>query len=220
MRCARSHRTSSTPARRPEPSGGACVPVGVELRIDRGRCRQQRGQAVIVERRVLGTGLREDLRRKRIVTCAEAMAERDGRWLMSGGLVLVRQRPGSAKGVMFMTLEDETGIINAVIWPKVFERQRRLVLSSSMLAINGKIQREGDVVHLVAQRLFDLSEDLGQLGERGDPFPLPHGRGDEFAHGNGAPDPRERPKAAAPTRDIFVPDLLIDRLKVKSRNFH
>lgn len=134
--------------------------------------------------------LREDLRRKRIVTCAEAMAQRDGQWLMSGGLVLVRQRPGSAKGVMFMTLEDETGIINAVIWPKVFERQRRLVLSASMLAINGKIQREGDVVHLVAQRLFDLSEDLGQLGERGDPFPLPHGRGDEFAHGNGAPDPR------------------------------
>ncbi|WP_313195177.1 error-prone DNA polymerase [Shinella zoogloeoides] len=164
--------------------------------------------------------LREDLRRKRIVTCAEAMAQRDGQWLMSGGLVLVRQRPGSAKGVMFMTLEDETGIINAVIWPKVFERQRRLVLSASMLAINGKIQREGDVVHLVAQRLFDLSEDLGQLGERGDPFPLPHGRGDEFAHGNGAPDPRERPKAAAPARDIFIPDLLIDRLKVKSRNFH
>ena len=164
--------------------------------------------------------LREDLRRKRIVTCAEAMAARDGRWLMSGGLVLVRQRPGSAKGVMFMTLEDETGIINAVIWPKVFERQRRLVLTASMLAINGKIQREGDVVHLVAQQLFDLSEDLGQLGERDEQFPLPHGRGDEFARGNGAPDPRERPKASAPPRDIFVPDLLIDRLKVKSRNFH
>lgn len=75
-------------------------------------------------------------------------------------------------------------------------------------------------MHLVAQRLFDLSEDLGQLGQRGDRFPLPHGRGDEFAHGNEAPDPRVQPKAAAPVRDIFVPDLLIDRLKVKSRNFH
>jgi len=164
--------------------------------------------------------LREDLRQKRMVTCAEAMAERDGRWLMTGGLVLVRQRPGSAKGVMFMTLEDETGIVNAVVWPTVFERQRRLVLSASMLAINGKIQREGDVVHLVAQRLFDLSDDLGKLGERDEKFPLPHGRGDEFAHGNGAPDPRERPKAAAPARDIYTRDLLIDRLKVKSRNFH
>ncbi|WP_435269155.1 error-prone DNA polymerase [Shinella sp. BE166] len=164
--------------------------------------------------------LREDLRRKRMATCAEAMAERDGRWLMTGGLVLVRQRPGSAKGVMFMTLEDETGIVNAVVWPTVFERQRRLVLSASMLAINGKIQREGDVVHLVAQRLFDLSDDLGRLGERDEQFPLPHGRGDEFAHGGGAPDSRDRPKAAAPARDIFIPDLLIDRLKVKSRNFH
>ncbi|WLR95381.1 error-prone DNA polymerase [Shinella zoogloeoides] len=164
--------------------------------------------------------LREDLRRKRLVTCAEANAAADGRWLMTGGLVLVRQRPGSAKGVMFMTLEDEAGVVNAVIWPKVFDRQRRLVLSASMVAINGKIQREGDVVHLVAQRLFDLSEDLGQLGERGEAFPLPHGRGDEFAHGNGAPDSRERRAATAPARDIFIADLLIDRLKVKSRNFH
>lgn len=144
----------------------------------------------------------------------------DGRWLMTGDLVLVRQRPGSAKGVMFMTLEDETGIVNAVVWPTLFERQRRLVLSASMLAINGKIQREGDVVHLVAQRLFDLPDDLGRLGERDEQFPLPHGRGDEFARGNRAPNPRERPKAAMPTREIYIPDLLIDRLKVKSRNFH
>lgn len=164
--------------------------------------------------------LREELRRKRMMTCAEAMAERDGRWLIAGGLVLVRQRPGFAKGVMFMTLEDETGILNAVIWPTVFERQRRLVLSASMVAINGKIQREGDVVQLVAQRMFDLPEDVGRLGERDGPFPLPHGRGDEFAHGGGAPDSRDRPKATAPARDIHIPDLLIDRLKVKSRNFH
>ncbi|WP_234189702.1 error-prone DNA polymerase [Shinella sp. NM-101] len=149
--------------------------------------------------------LRKDLRQKGMVTCAEAMAERDGRWLMTGGLVLVRQRPGSAKGVMFLTLEDETGIVNAVVWPTLFERQRRVLLSASMMAINGKIQREGDVVHLVAQRLFDLSDDLGRLGERDEQFPLPHGRGDEFARGNGAPDPRERPKAAAPARDIYVP---------------
>ena len=151
------------------------------------------------------TFLRKDLRQKGMVTCAEAMAALDGRWLMTGGLVLVRQRPGSAKGVMFLTLEDETGIVNAVVWPTLFERQRRVLLSASMMAINGKIQREGDVVHLVAQRLFDLSDDLGRLGERDEQFPLPHGRGDEFARGNGAPDPRERPKAAAPARDIYVP---------------
>jgi error-prone DNA polymerase len=140
-----------------------------------------------------------------MVTCAEAMAAQDGRWVMTAGLVLVRQRPGSARGVLFMTIEDETGIVNAVVWPTLFERQRRLVLSASMLAINGKIQREGDVVHLVAQRLFDLSDDLGRLGERDAQFPLPHGRGDEFSRGNGAPDPRETPKAAAQARDISVP---------------
>ncbi|MDR6758683.1 error-prone DNA polymerase [Mycoplana sp. BE70] len=164
--------------------------------------------------------LRQDLNSKGIVTCAQAAAERDGRWLMAAGLVLVRQRPGSAKGVMFMTLEDETGIVNAVIWPSLFERQRRLVLSSSVLAINGKIQREGDVVHLVAQRLFDLSADMGKLGEKDSAFPMVHGRGDELAHGNGAPDSRDRKLGSPPARDIYIPDLHIDTLKVKSRNFH
>jgi error-prone DNA polymerase len=69
--------------------------------------------------------LRADLTGRRIVTCSEAMAARDGRWLEAAGLVLVRQRPGSAKGVMFITIEDETGVANLVVWPSVFERQRR-----------------------------------------------------------------------------------------------
>ncbi len=163
--------------------------------------------------------LRQELRAKRIVTCAEAMSERDGRWLWTAGLVLVRQRPGSAKGVMFLTLEDETGIVNAVVWPSLFERQRRVLMTASMMGIHGKIQREGEVVHLVAQRLFDFSADLASLGERDSEFPVPHGRGDQVKHGSG-PDPRETPKPAMPIRDIFIPDLHIDTLKVKSRNFH
>ena len=72
------------------------------------------------------TFLRADLRRKRIVTCAEAMQARDGRWLQTAGLVLVRQKPGTAKGVMFITLEDETGIANLVVWAKMFEKYRRV----------------------------------------------------------------------------------------------
>lgn len=163
--------------------------------------------------------LRQDLRAKRIVTCAEAMGERDGRWLWTAGLVLVRQRPGSAKGVMFLTLEDETGIVNAVVWPGLFERQRRILMTASMMGIHGKIQREGEVVHLVAQRLFDFSGDLSSLGERDGDFPLPHGRGDQVRHGGG-PDPRDNPKPAVQARDIYVPDLHIDTLNVKSRNFH
>lgn len=163
--------------------------------------------------------LRPDLKKKRIVTCAEAMAERDGRWLWTAGLVLVRQKPGSAKGVMFLTLEDETGIVNAVVWPSLFEKQRRIVMSASMMAIHGRIQREGEVVHLVAQRLFDFSGDLAGLSERGGDFPLPHGRGDGAKHGAG-PDPRDKPKPAVQARDIYIPDLHIDTLKIKSRNFH
>ncbi len=110
--------------------------------------------------------LREDLARRRIVSCAEAMAARDQRWLEAAGIVLVRQRPGSANGVMFITLEDETGIANLVVWQKIFERYRRVILSSSMIAVRGRVQREGEVVHLVAHRIVDLSRDLASVGQR------------------------------------------------------
>ncbi|NEK56001.1 error-prone DNA polymerase, partial [Rhizobium leguminosarum] len=123
---------------------------------------------------------------------------------MTAGLVLVRQKPGSAKGVMFITIEDETGAANLVVWPSLFEKRRRVVLGSSMMAINGKIQREGDVVHLVAQQLFDLSGDLSGLADRDIDFKLPTGKGDEFAHGGG-PDARDKPKPAVQSRDIFIP---------------
>ena len=100
------------------------------------------------------------------------MQARDGRWLEAAGLVLVRQRPGSAKGVMFITLEDETGIANLVVWAKVFEKYRRTVLAASMMAVRGRIQREGDVVHLVAHQLTDLSAELASVGDR-DPLSFP-----------------------------------------------
>jgi DNA polymerase III alpha subunit len=100
---------------------------------------------------------------RRIVTCAEAMAARDGRRLEAAGLVLVRQSPGSAKGVMFITLEEKTGVANVVVWPS-FEPQRRVVLSAGMMAVRGKTQREGAVVHLVAHHLTNLSEELASSG--------------------------------------------------------
>jgi error-prone DNA polymerase len=159
--------------------------------------------------------LRADLAQRRIVTCLEAMRSRDGRWLEAAGLVLVRQRPGSAKGVMFITIEDESGIANLVVWPKMFEKFRRVVLGSTMFAVRGRIQREGDVVHLVAHHLTDMSDALAGIGRRDAPFPLPHGRGDEFIHGSPTPDPR----CAAKPRDIYVPDLHIDRLRVQAKNF-
>ena len=164
--------------------------------------------------------LRGDLTARRIVTCTQAMEARAGRWLEAAGLVLVRQRPGSAKGVMFITLEDETGIANLVVWPQVFEKFRRVVMSASMIAVRGRIQREGEVVHLVAQRLIDLSAELATVGSRDAAFSLPHGRGDQVTHAGGGPDPRDLPPKGLRTRDIYVPDLHIDTLKAKSRNFH
>ncbi|TFF27538.1 error-prone DNA polymerase [Jiella endophytica] len=163
--------------------------------------------------------LRPELSRRRTVPCAEAMAARDGRWLEAAGLVLVRQRPGSAKGVMFITMEDESGIANLVIWPKTFEKFRRTVLTATMLGAHGRVQREGEVVHLVVHRLTDLSALLAGIGERETPFPLPHGRGDEFHHGPPSPDPRDLPPKTVRTRDIYIPDLHLDTIKVKPRNF-
>ena len=164
--------------------------------------------------------LREDLRRRRIVTCDEAVDAPNGRWLEAAGVVLVRQRPGSAKGVMFITLEDETGIANLVVWPKVFEANRRTVLAASMMGVRGRIQREGEVVHLVAHRIIDLSAELASVGQRDEPFPLPYGRGDEARTGGTAgPDRRTLPPRLPPSRDMYVRDLHIDNIKVKTRDF-
>src|SRR5690606_22598545 len=110
--------------------------------------------------------LRDDLVRRRIITCAEAMQARDRRWVEAAGIVLVRQRPGSAKGVMFITLEDETGIANLVVWPKVFEKHRRIILGAGMFSVRGRIQREGEVVHLVAHHLTDMTAELTTVGKR------------------------------------------------------
>jgi error-prone DNA polymerase len=108
--------------------------------------------------------LRNELRRTRIVTCAEAAQSRDGRWIETAGLVLLRQRPGTAKGVMFVTVEDETGVANLVISPSLYEKQRRIILSASMLTVRGRVQREGEVVHLIAHRLTDFSGALANIG--------------------------------------------------------
>jgi error-prone DNA polymerase len=143
--------------------------------------------------------LRGDLARQRIVPCRDLLAARDGQRLTVAGLVLVRQRPGTATGVVFITIEDETGIANLVVWSSLFERQRRVVLSASMLACHGRVQREGEVIHVVTERLADLSDLLKSLGGRSAPFPLRHGRGDEVKHPNG-PDPRDASAHATGTQ--------------------
>jgi single-strand DNA-binding protein len=79
------------------------------------------------------------------------------------GLVLVRQRPGTAKGVVFLTLEDETGTCNVVVWAKVFERFRRAVIAARLLRVTGRVQRESGVVHVVAEQVEDISALLDEL---------------------------------------------------------
>jgi error-prone DNA polymerase len=89
--------------------------------------------------------------------------------VIAAGLVLVRQRPGTSKGVVFMTLEDETDIANIIVWPKVFERNRRTVMTSRFLAVRGRLQRAGLVIHVVAESFIDLSAQLPWLRD-GDLF--------------------------------------------------
>ncbi|NDR59374.1 OB-fold nucleic acid binding domain-containing protein [Aliiruegeria sabulilitoris] len=79
------------------------------------------------------------------------------------GLVLVRQRPGTAKGVIFITLEDETGTCNIVVWAKVYERYRRAVIAGRLLRVTGRIQREQEVMHVIAEQVEDISAMLDEL---------------------------------------------------------
>jgi len=83
------------------------------------------------------------------------------------GLVLVRQRPGTAKGVIFVTLEDETGVCNVIVWRKVYERFRRAVISGRLLRVTGRVQREGGVTHVIAETIEDLSAMLDRLLQPG-----------------------------------------------------
>ena len=120
--------------------------------------------------------LRENLRRKRKETCGEAIQTRGRRRVQTAGLVLDRQKPGSAKGVMFITIEDETAIANLVIWPKLFEQRCRIILSGGMLAADGRVQRKAEVAHLIANSLTDLSASLAPIGDPDTVFTATHAR--------------------------------------------
>ncbi len=111
--------------------------------------------------------LRARLAARRIAPNAALLDRLDGDPVRVAGLVLVRQRPGTAKGVIFATLEDETGIANIVIWPHVFERFRRDVLAARLLMVSGRLQKQGLVIHVVAQSLTDLSGELNFLSDGG-----------------------------------------------------
>ena len=147
------------------------------------------------------------------------------------GLVLVRQRPGTASGVVFVTIEDEHGIANLVVWPKVFEAHRRIVMGSRLLGVRGHVQREGLVIHLVAEELWDWSAELDSIAEIDEDFrlrPRPRRRG---AHRSARParasagarsQRHAPPRQEAPAKGYDRSRIHLDRPKIKiaSRDFH
>ncbi|MCC7487912.1 MAG: error-prone DNA polymerase [Burkholderiales bacterium] len=114
--------------------------------------------------------LRPRLLRMRVATASELSALPGGSPCRAAGIVTCRQCPGTANGVVFVTLEDETGCVNVVVWRRLVERQRRELLGARLLGVDGLVQREGEVVHLVARRLTDHSRLLGRLATRSRDF--------------------------------------------------
>ena len=104
--------------------------------------------------------LRPNLQHSGAVPAKRLLQLKTGSRVNVAGLVICRQRPGTASGVIFMTLEDETGIANIVVWPKMFERFRKVVLRSRLIGVTGKVEREGLVIHVIADGLVDMSDRL------------------------------------------------------------
>jgi error-prone DNA polymerase len=167
--------------------------------------------------------LRERFTARRVIACDELRGIKDGAYVSVAGVVLVRQRPGSAKGVVFMTIEDETGIANAVVWAKTLERFRKEVMASRLIVIHGRVQRHQDIIHVVSAKLEDRSDWLQILSAEAATMKAPLANADEVlrpdpgsAHPAKFPaDPnanKMHPRWASHPRDA--------RIIPKSRDFH
>jgi error-prone DNA polymerase len=136
------------------------------------------GQDIVADYRTLGLTLgrhplallRRQLASRRLVTAADILRAPHGRIARTAGIVIGRQRPDTASGVIFVTLEDETGCTNVIVWRDLSDRQRRELLGSRLMAVYGTVEREGEVVHVLASRLVDLTPMLGSLQTRSRDF--------------------------------------------------
>ena len=127
--------------------------------------------------------IREKLDQLHIVTASELLLMKDGDPVKVAGLVLVRQRPGTAGGICFITIEDETGVANLVVFESLFDKFRKEILQSKLLMVEGKLQREGDVIHVIVRQCYDLSRMLRSLTtNEEDPSVLTLSRADERTH--------------------------------------
>ena len=153
--------------------------------------------------------LRERFAAERVLSTADLRKRRDGQPAVVAGLVLVRQRPGSASGVIFMTLEDEFGIANIVVWPAIMERFRRAVIGGRLVVVRGRVQRHEDIIHVVAREIVDRSADLYLLSRDAPVDGNPLSPDDHAPHsppGNAGPGGRRHPRQ--------------ERIFPRSRDFH
>jgi error-prone DNA polymerase len=147
---------------------------------------------------------------ERVTDNAKLKTAKNGAYVSVAGVVLVRQRPGSAKGVVFLTIEDEFGVANVVIWPQVLETHRAIVMGARLMVVRGRVQRTGDIIHVVASRIEDRTSWLTLLTEDGSLMKNALARADEVV--KGGPGGSVRGPAARHPRNV--------RVLPKSRDFH
>ncbi|WP_277980865.1 error-prone DNA polymerase [Sphingomonas phyllosphaerae] len=160
--------------------------------------------------------LRPRLTDARVTRCGD-LAGRDGKMVEVAGIILVRQRPGSAKGVLFITIEDETGIANGILWPDRFEAQRRTVMSSAMVSLKGRVQQEGAVIHVIVDRVTDLTAMLRSVGDVDLPRLVARGDGATYP---GAPDRGDKGWQPRPRSDYHFRERRDDVIPIASHDFH
>lgn len=171
--------------------------------------------------------LREDFRRERVLSCKELANAKNDSFVRVAGVVLVRQRPGTGN-VVFMTIEDETGIANVIIWPKLLERFRKVVMTSRLIVVEGRLQRQvekhADIIHVVSTKLIDRSDWLLRLSEWAADMDVPVANADEVLHpepGSAHPirkdDRRIHPRFSREPKPRHPRNV---RVIPKSRDFH
>ena len=147
--------------------------------------------------------LRPRLGERGFLRAVDLRSRKTGAMVHVAGVVLVRQQPGTAKGVCFITLEDETGVINLVIWPDLKEKQRKVVMGARLMEVRGRVEYDDEVLHVIAAHMTDASDELGRLSNQH--FDPVLARADEVARPVPAPT-RGHPRDA--------------RVIPKSRDFH
>jgi error-prone DNA polymerase len=181
------------------------------------------GEHIVEDYRTVGLSLkahptallREELNERGVTSNEKLTQLRNGQRVRVAGLVLVRQRPGTASGVIFMTLEDETGIANIVVWPRMFEEYRKQILGGRLVAIDGVVQTESNVTHVIAERAHDYTPMLAGLSAAGEKIDAA-GPTDEPRKGT-YEDPRQRhPRNVRINLDVSA----AAQVMPKGRNFH